>query len=379
MRISDLMTPATLVDYDRLKANIRFMAARARDNGVSLRPHIKTHKCLEIAELQKNFGAAGIAASTIGEAQFFAKNGIKDITLAVPLAQDKIPTIKQLSVRADLNILVDHSATVSQLISALKGTKTELDVLVKVDCAYGRSGVDPDKRSSLRLVERISKARRLRFAGLLTHGGHSYSATSEEGIIKAADEESGAVLRFAESLRKENPNLAPETISVGSTPTMMVRDTIPDGITEIRPGNYVFFDYTQVALGTCRAYNCALTVLASVIGSFKNRVIVDAGATALSMDAGPTHINPDCGYGRVFSNYEEGDFAKNTTIASLSQEHGKVTLGSDSSFKKSKPGLRLRILPNHSCLTANLTDEFYVTSGDEVIDIWNVYRSRSVT
>jgi D-serine deaminase-like pyridoxal phosphate-dependent protein len=379
MRVSDLMTPATLVDYDRLKANIRFMSARARDNGVSLRPHIKTHKCLEIAELQKNFGAAGITASTIGEAQHFARNGFKDITLAVPLAQDKITAVKQLAVRADLKILVDHSATVTQLISALKRTKMELDVLVKVDCTLGRSGVDPEKRSSIKLVERISKARRLRFAGLLTHGGSSYSATSEEGIVKAADEESQAVLKFASLLRKENPNLAPETISIGSTPTMMVRDVIPDGITEVRPGNYVFFDYTQVALGICRAYNCALTVLASVIGSFKDRLIVDAGATALSMDPGPIHIDPDCGHGKVFSDYEEGDFAESTTITNLSQEHGKVALGSDSSVKKAKLGSRLRILPNHSCLTANLTDEYYVTSGAEVIDIWNVYRRRVVT
>ncbi|MFQ5833274.1 MAG: alanine racemase [Candidatus Thorarchaeota archaeon] len=378
MRISDLVTPATVVDYDRLKANIRFMAAKALDNGVALRPHIKTHRCLEIAELQKNFGALGITVSTIGEAQFFARNGFKDITLSVPLAPDKIPAIVQLAFRASLKVLVDNSTTVTHLIFGLKKSKLELDVLLKVDCNYHRSGVDPEKRSSIRLAKRIHNARKLRFAGILTHGGHSYSARSRNEIRKVAAEESGAVLRFAKLLRKESRKLTPKIVSIGSTPTMMLSDTIPEGITEIRPGNYVFYDYTQVALGTCRSYSCALTVLSSVIGAFKDRLIIDAGATALSHDPGPTHIYPDCGYGKILSNYDEGDHAEETVITSLSQEHGKVKLEAGSPIKKLKPGDHLRILPNHSCLTANLSDEYYVTSGDEIVDIWDVYSRKTI-
>jgi len=376
MRMDDLITPATLVDYDRLVKNIKNMANIAREHHVSLRPHVKTHKCVEIAEIQRNYGASGITASTMGEAMFFAENGFDDITLATPLAPDKMNTVTKLAIKIKLRVIIDHPAALKELRPRFRKAKEELDVLLKVDCNYHRSGVDPKKRGSLTLAEKINNARGLNFAGILTHGGHSYCAKSIEEIKAVAEEEQNIMLKFAKDLRKKSKDLAPRIVSIGSTPTMMLTDTIKKGITEIRPGSYVFFDYTQVALGVCKPYQCALSVLSSVISAYPNRMILDAGATALSLDPGPVHIFPDCGYGKIISDYHEGEFAQHTDIIGLSQEHGKVKIAKDSPLKSFVPGDQVRILPNHSCLAANLSSRFYVTSGEEILDIWETYMDR---
>ncbi|MFW9845814.1 MAG: alanine racemase [Candidatus Thorarchaeota archaeon] len=374
--MDDLITPATLVDYDRLVQNIKNMANKAREHGVALRPHVKTHKCVEIAEIQRNYGASGITASTMGEALFFAENGFDDITLATPLAPDKMSAVAKLAIKVKLRVIIDHPAALKELKSRFKKSKEELDVLLKVDCNYHRSGVDPTKKGALNLAERIHKAKGLNFAGILTHAGHSYFANSIEEIKAVALEEQNVMLKFAKALRKRSRALSPKIVSIGSTPTMMLTDSIQKGITEVRPGSYVFFDYTQVALGVCKPYHCSLSVLSSIISAYPNRIILDAGATALSLDQGPRHLFPDCGYGQVIADYHEGEFAQNTALSALSQEHGKVQIAKGSPLKGMVPGNRVRILPNHSCLTANLSSRFYVTSGDEILDIWETYQDR---
>ncbi|MHA2118762.1 MAG: alanine racemase [Candidatus Thorarchaeota archaeon] len=374
--MDDLITPATLVDYDRLVQNVRNMANKAREHQVAVRPHVKTHKCLESAEIERNYGISGITASTIGEAMFFAENGFDDITLAVPLAPDKMNAVAKLAIKIKLRIIIDHPAALKELRPRFKNAKEELDVLLKVDCNYHRSGVDPSKKGALSLAEKINKARGLNFAGILTHGGHSYYAKSVEEIKAIAEEEQSVMLKFAKDLRKRSKELAPKIVSIGSTPTLMLTDSIKKGITEVRPGSYVFFDYTQVALGVCKPYHCAFSVLSSVMSAYPNRIILDAGATSLSLDPGPKHLFPDCGFGRVISDYHEGDFAQHTDITGLSQEHGKVKITRGSPLKGLVPGDRVRILPNHSCLTANLSSRFYVTSGDEILDIWETYMDR---
>jgi D-serine deaminase-like pyridoxal phosphate-dependent protein len=376
MRMDDLITPATLVDYDRLVQNIKNMANKAREYNIALRPHVKTHKCVEIGEIQKNYGSSGITASTMGEAMFFAENGFDDITLAAPLAPDKMNAAAKLAIKVKLRVIIDHPAALKELRPVFRKAKEELDVLLKVDCNYHRSGVDPTKKGSLALAEKINKARGLNFAGILTHSGHSYYAKSIEEIKAVAEEEQSVMLKFAKDLRKRSKKLTPKIVSIGSTPTMMLGDSIKKGITEVRPGSYVFFDYTQVALGVCKSYHCALSVLSSVISSYPKRIILDAGATALSLDTGPTHLFPNCGFGKIISDYHEGEFAQHTDIAGLSQEHGKVKIAKGSPLKGLVPGARVRILPNHSCLTANLSSRFYVTSGDEILDIWETHMDR---
>jgi D-serine deaminase-like pyridoxal phosphate-dependent protein len=376
--MQDLMTPAVVVDHDRLTDNIDRMAAKAKKHNVALRPHIKTHKCLEIARLQASAGAKGITVATVGEALDFAEGGFDDITLAAPLVHDKFPAISSLSKRVYLKVLVDHPRTIESLQAYAELETIDLNVMLKVDCNYGRSGVNPGQPSAVRLAKSIQEAKNLAFVGILTHGGHSYRAQSPDAVRDVAVEEQKMMLQFANTLRKESKDLDPETVSIGSTPTLTLAEDISEGITEIRPGSYVFLDYSQVALGVCRTKDCALTVVSSVRSVFDDRIVIDAGATALSLDPGPVHLEPQCGFGKIITDYWEGEIDEHP-IASLSQEHGKIKFTGETVLRGVLPGDRIRIIPNHSCLAANLSDDYYIASGEDIIDVWPVMRRRFTT
>ncbi|MFW9835150.1 MAG: D-TA family PLP-dependent enzyme, partial [Candidatus Thorarchaeota archaeon] len=190
-----------------------------------------------------------------------------------------------------------------------------------------------------------------------------------------AKQEQEIMIQFANTLEAENKALKPETVSIGSTPTVRLADSFQEGITEIRPGNYLFFDYTQVALGSCDVSDCALTVLSSVISVNPDRVVIDAGATALSKDTGPTHIESNVGYGKLIKDYQRSQLNVNVILKALSQEHGKIIPVDEASIEY-KHGDRVRILPNHSCLTANLFDQYYIVEGETVVDRWKIHRER---
>ena len=369
--ILDLVTPSALIDIDRLEKNITDMAVRAREGGVRLRPHVKTHKCIEIGKKQIDAGAQGITVSTLAEAAAFADAGFNDITYAVPLALDKFEGVKRISERTHLNVLVDHPNTVDPLGAFCKDVGFALDVLVKVDCGYPRCGIDPESPAAITLVKKIHESPNLNFKGILTHAGHSYNVTTVAEVKTIAKQEQDVMIRFAKTLIAESPDLSPEVVSIGSTPTARLADTFQEGITEIRPGNYAFFDYTQVALGSCKVTDCAFTVLSSVISTNPDRVVIDAGATALSKDKGPTHIEPNVGYGKIIQDYQEGYLDNGIIIDTLSQEHGKLISKGNSSFEY-QHGEKIRIIPNHSCLTANLFAHYQVVKGDSIVDRWRV-------
>jgi D-serine deaminase-like pyridoxal phosphate-dependent protein len=367
LNLSDLSTPILLVDYEKLENNIRSMAAKAKKNGVNLRPHIKTHKCIEIGKMQVERGAKGITVSTLGEAEIFAKAGFDDITYAVPISRNKIKKALELSTDISLKILVDSPAAVLELDKATLEVQSEIEVMVKVDCGYHRCGIDPKSNAAVNLVRRIDDAQNLTFKGILTHAGHSYLAKSVNEIKRIAVQEQQVMVDYAKILRRNG--LPPEVISIGSTPTVALADTFLDEITEIRPGNYVFYDYTQVVLGTCKVSDCALTVLAGIVGIYSDRIVIDTGATALSKDQGPTHKIPNCGFGQVIQDYDNGILASGVNIDSLSQEHGKVTVTRESLNHFNNSDL-IRILPNHSCLSANLFDKYVVIEDGKILDCW---------
>ncbi len=373
--IQNLITPSVLVDLDRLEKNISDMAIRAKKNGIQLRPHIKTHKCIEIGKKQLEAGAQGITVSTLGEAIAFAKAGFDDITYAVPLAPDKFEGVERLSERTHLSILIDHTSIADKLGAFCKKKGISLDVLVKVDCGYPRTGIDPETPAAISLVRKIHENAKLEFKGILTHAGHSYDGTTVAEVKTVASQEQDVMIRFAKTLKAENVDLFPEVVSIGSTPTIRLADSFQEGITEIRPGNYAFFDYTQVALGSCEASDCALTVLSSIISVNPDRVVIDAGATALSKDKGPTHIEPNVGYGKIVQDYQKGRIDTEVILTSLSQEHGKLVPTGETSLRY-QHGEKIRIVPNHSCLTANLFDKYHVVKDDLVVDRWKVQRGR---
>lgn len=360
--VPDLRTPALVLDLDVLEANLRRMQARADALGVRLRPHIKTHKCIEVGERQRSFGAAGITVSTLEEARAFALHGFEDITWAYPLVLSRIDEALDVAESTDLGLTVDSEPA----IDALERTGRTIGVWLKVDCGYGRAGVDPHSERATRLARRIADSSTLSFRGLLTHSGHAYHGGPVERIAEVAEEERAVMAAFASRLRDDG--IDPGDLSVGSTPAMSQARSL-EGIDEARPGNYALYDYTQVTLGSCEVADCALTVVASVISAApgRGRSVTDAGALALSKDPGPPDEPPH--FGRVWTTLERPELHPETRVVSVSQEHGIL----DTSLPV---GTKIRILANHSCLTVAHFDAFTVVRGSEVLDSWKIWRAR---
>ncbi len=369
-------TPALLLDRVILAKNIAAMAARARTLQVSLRPHIKTHKCLEIAELQRKAGASGITVSTLTEAEYFARAGFNDITYAVPLEPGKSQRVLALARTIDLAVIVDDLGVVGQLDRAAGRAGQRLAVWLKVDCGNHRAGVDPTTEYALQVAAGIDAAESLSLAGLLSHAGQAYQATSIAHIKAIAEEERGILVDF--KARLVAAGYGRPMISVGATPTMWHCESL-EGIDEARPGNYVFHDRTQLALGSCQAGDCALTVLATVISHQpeSNQVVIDAGALALSPDPGPVHLDPRPNWGTIVTDSAKMSLHPTLHVAAISQEHGIVKGKSKADLAGLKVGRRVIILPNHSCLTAALFDEYNVIEDKQVVGQWRIGRGRS--
>lgn len=361
--IGDLPTPALLLDLDRLEANLARMAQRARALGVALRPHIKTHKCVEVAERQRALGASGITVSTLYEAEVFADHGFDDITWAFPVPLTRLEAAGDLAKRTRLGLVVDTS----EAVAALERSGRPFRVWLKVDCGYHRAGVDPCAEESRELARALHTSRVLRFAGILTHSGHAYHARSRQEAAAIAEEERRVMVAFAARLREAGT--AVPHVSVGSTPALSAVERL-DGVDEVRPGNYAFYDYTQTVLGSCAVADCAVTLLASVVSSQpgSRHSVVDAGALALSKDTGPD-LGQERTMGEIFADYAALRLREDARLVALSQEHGIVNA-------RLAIGERVRILPNHSCLTTACFDEYHVVRGDEVVDRWKIWRGR---
>jgi D-serine deaminase-like pyridoxal phosphate-dependent protein len=362
MRIEDLPTPALLLDLDVLERNLQRMARRAHTLGVALRPHVKTHKCIEVAERQREIGAAGITVSTLYEAAVFAKHAFFDQTWAFPVIPSRLSELGALCREARLGVTVDSMTAVESLVEA----DVTAPVWLKVDCGYQRAGVDPAGSLPLAIAEAIVGAPGLEFAGILSHSGDAYSARSAAEIRAVAETERHTMTTLATTL--EEAGMQVPGVSVGSTPSMSQVAHL-SGVTEVRPGNYAFYDRVQASLGACTYADCAVTVLASVVSSQPgaSHCVIDAGALALSKDRGPAEDPPSMG--EIYLDYGEGRLRPEARLVELSQEHGIV----NRTFPR---GTRLRILPNHSCLTVAQFDTYWVTSADLVVDRWRIWSGR---
>ena len=368
--IDSLQTPAALVDLDRLENNAKRMAEKALRLGVRLRPHVKTHKCIEAARIQTDLHFGGVTVSTLAEAQAFAAGGFNDITYAVPIAPQKIVGATDLHAEiGNLNLLVDHPDTLRAIEEVAASRAIRLPVLLEIDCGGGRSGIDPASDIAQVLVRRLADSDAIEFRGLLTHAGHAYRARSRSEVYEIACEERDLMTAFAAEIRDLGIGL-PE-VSVGSTPTLRAIDDLT-GVTEARPGNYLFFDAIQAAIGSCDLDDVAFSVLTTVISVDieQGRAVVDAGALALSMDPGPIHINPECGFGLPVT-LEDQHPLPGLRLAALTQEHGTLI---GRGVEALHPGTRIRIVPNHSCLSASCFDHYQVLRGTEIVDEWHPVR-----
>ncbi|QEX20416.1 alanine racemase [Hypericibacter adhaerens] len=364
--LAGLETPAVVIDRPALEANIALGAAIAHRHKLALRPHIKTHKSPVIAKLQIEAGAAGITASKTDEALVFIEAGIPSITVAYPLIdRAKISRLIRAAKTkgTDLRIVADSAEGIAVLSGEARAQSHRLPVFLKVDVGLHRCGVDPALRGSLDLAAALERAPGLRFAGLLAHAGHAYGAGTPEGVRKIAAEERELLLGFAEKLYQMGIEV--REISVGSTPTVILNDDFT-GLTEARPGNYVFMDMTQVALGVARPEQVALSVLATVVSRNDRYAIVDAGSKVMSSDRGPHGSDSLRGFDTVFALGEPD--APALGLTRLSEEHGFVEHGG----RKLEIGSRVRILPNHACPVANLADRFAVIDAGGGTEYWPI-------
>lgn len=370
MDLETIQTPALLLDVERVRRNADRIGSRVRDLGARLRPHVKTHKSIEVARIQTAGHSGALTVSTLAEACAFAAHGFQDITYAVPIEPGKFKAAIALSKSCErLGLITDDAGIPALLNEAARNENVVLDLSLKIDCGYHRCGVEPDSQEALDIARRISDFSNLRFAGILTHAGHSYHYRSAEERLTIARHERDVMRELAARLRTAGIDVP--TVSIGSTPTVTVVDHL-EGIDEARPGNYIFFDAFQASIGSCGLDDCALTVLAAIVHRDlkRNKIVIDAGAIALSKDRGAVEFDPSCGYGRVLD-LEGNDLG--LRIESLSQEHGEIVT-QNGTIDRLAVGTRVRVLANHSCLSAAQHSHYNVLQRGEIVDRWEIER-----
>jgi D-serine deaminase-like pyridoxal phosphate-dependent protein len=332
------------------------MAELAASAGVALRPFFKTHKCVEIARLQLEHGAIGGTVAKPSEAEVFLAAGIRDLVVATAVVDArKIERLLVLARHAEIAGVVESEQGVHAWSEAASRAGRRAALLIEVDTGLGRTGVSPGE-AALPLARLIAANPHLELRGVLTHAGQVYVAKSPADIETTGRAEGEALARTAEAIRAAG--LACPVVSAGSTPTARHVARVP-GVTEIRPGNYVFHDGIQAALGVVAEERCALTVLATVVARpAPERVILDCGSKTLSSDA-PAALR---GYGHVFGRPD-------LVLTRLWEEHALLPVPPESTWSV---GDRVRVVPNHACATVNLHDEFVVVRAGEEIGRWRV-------
>jgi D-serine deaminase-like pyridoxal phosphate-dependent protein len=343
----DLPTPYVTVDADVLDGNLRAMAGSTAARGLALRPHAKTHKCVEIARRQIALGATGLTVATVQEAEVFADGGLDDLFIAYPVWPSpwQATRLRDLADRVALRVGVDSAESAAALGRAVPG----LEVLVEVDSGHQRSGVAPGCAGAIAVAAEEAK---LRVRGVFTFPGHAYGPSRQRS---AQEDESAALSAAAAAVAAAG--LDAGVVSGGSTPTAALTGAGP--MTEMRPGVYVFGDAQQIELGTGDWSHIALTVTSTVVSRHGQRVLVDAGSKVLGADRQPWAT----GGGRLLDHPD-------ARIVALSEHHATITM--PDGVPLPSLGDTLRIVPNHACATVNLADELIVVSGDDQIDRWPV-------
>jgi D-serine deaminase-like pyridoxal phosphate-dependent protein len=357
-RIAELSTPCLVVDLDRMESNIRKWGEMARRSGVSLRPHVKTHKTPEIAHMQLESGAVGITVAKVSEAEVFAAGGIRDIFIAYPLiGADKVRRAAALARRHRIIVGADSVEGLRGLSEGAAAAGTTLLVRVEVNSGLNRAGVTAEQAGALaRLAQDLPG---IELEGIFTFRGISFAGQSSKDPAVLGREEGEFIVGIAEQLRAAGIPVG--SVSAGSTPTSPHAAQVK-GVTEVRPGTYVFQDRMQVKVGSCEPDERALTILATVVSRpSPDTATVDGGSKAFCGDIYPPSLGL-VGYG-------EADGVGAIVVESMSEEHGVVRLGSGISVQI---GQKLQFFPNHVCTSVNLSDELIGVRGGMVERVWTI-------
>jgi D-serine deaminase-like pyridoxal phosphate-dependent protein len=347
-------TPYVLIDGAKMERNILKMAEVARVTGVALRPHVKTHKIPSIAREQLDAGAAGITVAKLSEAEVMADGGIEDIFVAYPLVTDaKIRQAIQLGERVRLVVGVDSLEGARRLSAVAEGRT--LEVRLEVDTGLRRTGVLYDE--AVGLAGEIEGMDNLDLTGIYTYCGAVLGGSKTLELEKAGLEEGQLMVSLADMLRERGIRV--DDVSVGSTPTAEYVAKV-DGVTEIRPGTYVFYDRMQARLGVCSLDECAAVVVCTVVSRpARDLAIIDGGSKTFATDVAPgaEPLNLE-GYGHVVR-YPDA------VLERLTEEHGMLSVDEDCDLQV---GDTVQVIPNHICSTVNLHDAVYLVGEDGVVE-----------
>lgn len=369
MDLHSIDTPSLIIDEPKMQRNIDRMAEKAKSLGITLRPHLKTSKCWEVAKRQLWTPKGPATVSTLKEAEEFAKHGVSDMIYAVGIAPQKLPRVQQLlDAGVDLKIILDNVDSAKIVSDWCRENESEMKVLIEIDCDGHRSGLQPNDPSIVDVAKALTDGAKL--VGVLTHAGGSYDVNTPEALLERSRGERDGILAAANLLKEAGFEL--EIISVGSTPTALSADDF-SGITEMRAGVYVFFDLFQAGVGICSVDDIAVSLLVTVIGHQEQKgwVITDGGWMALSRDRGTANQKLDQGYGLVCD--IEGNLMPELWVCGANQEHGIIARRDGALLKREDfpIGMRLRILPNHACPIGAQHPQYYVVEkGVEVKAVW---------
>lgn len=361
--IWDVPTPSFLVDLDKVKKNAKKMIDICKGLGVQLRPHMKTHKTVELGVMMTNGTKRRIEVSTLEEAEFYAKNGFDDILYAYPIISSHIERCKQLAYSlSSYHVMIDSNHGLQSLIQSPLDNGKKWSVYLEVDNGLGRTGVPWESDDVLKLAGEADRSGAIDFQGLYLFNGDAYKARGKEEIEHEG--KSGKNLLTTLYKRLEDNGIKCRCLCIGCTPSCSYPDISMKVLTEFHPGNYIFYDHMQSLIGSCTRDEIACRLATRVIGHkpANNAMLIDCGFLAISYDG--MKLNPN-------------DFATFTddpdlTITSLSQEIGTVTTksGQKINYDHYPIGSQLFIFPWHSCATACQHTIFYVHSGDKIVDLW---------
>jgi D-serine deaminase-like pyridoxal phosphate-dependent protein len=361
--ISDLRTPHVLVDRPRVFRNLSRLQEAVNARGLALRPHAKTHKLAWLAYEQVARGAVGVCCAKLGEAEVLANAGVADILLPYPLNPINADRVVALQDRIAVSFIVDDLGIARDWSTAMVARGRRADVLVKIDVGFHRCGIDPSRIDAVQFVTDVAALPGIRLRGLLSHAGQCYHAPDEGALAQMARDERDLMVRVADGCRARG--VAIDTISMGATPISRFSLGL-DGFTELRIGNYTYFDRTQVGLGAATWDDCALTVVAMVVSRpAPDRVILDCGSKTLSNDLA-RGFGPMPGHGALLRDLVDNTPDPGCTIERLSEEHATVRVEGACDLRI---GDRVRVVPNHSCVVSNLVDAVALVDGLSVIDI----------
>jgi D-serine deaminase-like pyridoxal phosphate-dependent protein len=357
MHYRELSTPALAIDLDVLERNLDRMASYCREHKLGLRPHTKTHKTPEAARMQVERGAVGLTVAKVGEAEVMATAGFDDILVAYPIyGAEKLRKLITVAKSRRLLISLDSEATAAQLSRAASEQGATVGVLVEFDVGLRRCGLEPGP-ACVELAKEVEKMPGLEFRGLMTYNGNIWGTEAErrEETKRVAQQVGRALKAFDEA------RVPVGIVSGGSTPSAQLSHHIL-GLTEIRPGTYVYNDLNTFYQGACQLEDCAARVVTTVVSTaVPGRAMIDAGSKTLSSDL--LGSGPKTGHGYIVE-------APEAKLFRLNEEHGHLDISS--SNHQFHVGEVLTVIPNHVCTCVNMHDEVFLLRGGDVVGSWRV-------